>query len=126
MAEFSSRRIYGALLAGQAGLLVVGGRIAESYIQIDCPIRSLTGWQCPGCGSTRCVSALGVGDIAAGFRHNPLLTAAVGASLVFSLIGLISPPQARRLFVRAGTQQRILAVLLLAVVIVFTVARNIS
>jgi len=102
VAEFSSRRIYGALLAGQAGLLVVGGRIAES------------------------VSALGVGDIATGFRHNPLLTAAVGASLVFSLIGLISPPQARRLFVRAGTQQRILAVLLLAVVIVFTVARNIS
>jgi len=120
------RRTYGALLAGHAGLLVAGGRIAESYLQIDCPIRSLIGWQCPGCGSTRCVSALGVGDIATGFRHNPLLTAAIGGSAMFSLVGLLSPSRGQRLLIAVEARQKVLAWLLLGAIVIFTVSRNIS
>ncbi|MEP6741962.1 MAG: DUF2752 domain-containing protein [bacterium] len=38
-----------------------------------CPFRALTGFTCPGCGSTRGMHALMHGDIAAAFKFNPLL-----------------------------------------------------
>jgi hypothetical protein len=40
-----------------------------------CPLRTLTGWECPGCGSTRALSALARGDLAAAWRFNPLAVA---------------------------------------------------
>jgi len=49
-----------------------------------CPILTLTGWQCPGCGSTRALYSLLHGDVAQAFTMNPLLLAsyASAASLV--------------------------------------------
>jgi hypothetical protein len=37
-----------------------------------CPIFSMTGWQCPGCGSTRALHEMLHGRIAAAFALNPL------------------------------------------------------
>jgi len=38
-----------------------------------CPFRTLTGYACPGCGSTRGLHALVHGDIVTAFKFNPLL-----------------------------------------------------
>lgn len=38
-----------------------------------CPFRALTGFTCPGCGSTRGLHRLLHGDVVAAFQFNPLL-----------------------------------------------------
>lgn len=40
---------------------------------MPCILRSLTGWYCPGCGTTRALHALVHGDLAGVFAMNPLL-----------------------------------------------------
>ncbi|MEZ3589757.1 MAG: DUF2752 domain-containing protein [Muribaculaceae bacterium] len=42
-----------------------------------CPFLVLTGWRCPGCGSQRAVHALLHGDVAAAWRFNAALVAAL-------------------------------------------------
>lgn len=39
-----------------------------------CPLKELTGLDCPGCGGTRAVHALTHGDIETAFDHNAILT----------------------------------------------------
>lgn len=54
-----------------------------------CPLYSLTGFYCPGCGSTRCLHHLVHGHIATAFRYNPLapilIAYLIGAGAVFLL-----------------------------------------
>jgi hypothetical protein len=38
-----------------------------------CPVLQLTGWQCPGCGSTRALYSLLHGDLVTAAAMNPLL-----------------------------------------------------
>ena len=38
-----------------------------------CPVRSLTGWWCPGCGLTRATHHLMHGDVLGALRYNALL-----------------------------------------------------
>ncbi len=38
-----------------------------------CPVRLVTGWSCPGCGSQRLLHALLHGDIAGAWHANPFL-----------------------------------------------------
>ena len=56
----------------------------ETQIGMPCPILTLTGWQCPGCGSTRALYSLLHGDVVQAFTMNPLLLACYvsGALLV--------------------------------------------
>jgi hypothetical protein len=42
-----------------------------------CPFRAVTGFACPGCGSTRGLHALVHGDFIAAFKFNPLTMIAV-------------------------------------------------
>ena len=46
-----------------------------SQILPPCPVLSVTGWQCPGCGSTRALYSLLHGDVVQAFVMNPLLLA---------------------------------------------------
>jgi hypothetical protein len=41
-----------------------------------CVFHAVTGWHCPGCGATRCCSALLHGDVAQAFAYNPLFMVA--------------------------------------------------
>ena len=50
-----------------------------------CPFRALTGFTCPGCGSTRGLHRLLHGDVVAAFELNPLLI----VSLPFLLYALL-------------------------------------
>lgn len=50
-----------------------------------CPFRAITGFTCPGCGSTRGLHRLLHGDVVAAFEFNPLLI----LSLPFLLYALL-------------------------------------
>lgn len=39
----------------------------------DCPIKALTGWQCPGCGGLRATWHLMHGDLAGAWADNPAI-----------------------------------------------------
>lgn len=88
----------------------------------QCPFKALTGWDCPGCGSTRMLYAVLHGDLAGGARYNAvaliLTPALIWAWLASSLPRLGGPrlpawrPSGRSIWVG------------LAIVLLFTVARN--
>ena len=41
----------------------------------SCPVKALTGWSCPGCGSTRMLHALAHGDVGAAVGYNAVALA---------------------------------------------------
>lgn len=45
----------------------------DSGLMPRCPIKALTGFDCPGCGSQRMIHALLHGDFAGAWRRNPFL-----------------------------------------------------
>jgi hypothetical protein len=65
-----------------AGLALLPGAIAAALLRFFppwlyaiypiCPIRALTGWRCPGCGSTRALAALLSGHFSDAVHYNPL------------------------------------------------------
>lgn len=50
-----------------------------------CPFRALTGFSCPGCGSTRGLHRLLHGDVVGAFEFNPLLVVAL-PFLLYALV----------------------------------------
>ncbi len=50
--------------------ILVGEKIK---FYIPCPIKSLTGFYCPGCGITRMILSILKGDLYQAFRYNPLV-----------------------------------------------------
>lgn len=105
--------------AKQASILALLGfsYLVISYLGfgISCPIHSLTGFFCPGCGSTRAVKALINGDISLAFHNNAL-------SLLLPVF------LATGLAIEKYSQSRIWLYLFIAkvfiVVVTFTVFRN--
>ena len=105
--------------AKQYGILAIAGAsyLALTFVglRISCPIHSLTGIFCPGCGSTRAARALLRGDLELAFHNNALLL----ISPVLVLVGvLISKYSKNRmwLYLFIGT--------LFVLVVTFTVLRN--
>lgn len=77
-----------------------------------CMFHQLTGLYCPGCGATRALSALLHGDIRSSLHNNLLL---------FPLLALIVV-----LIVKPGISlKRPVAIVIVAVVLLFTILRNI-
>ena len=106
-------------LVKQYGILAIAGAsyLALTFVglRISCPIHSLTGIFCPGCGSTRAARALLGGDLELAFHNNALFL----ISPVLVLVGvLISKYSKNRIWLYLFLS------LLLAVVIAFTVLRN--
>lgn len=49
----------------------------NSTLYPRCPLFTITGWQCAGCGSLRALHSLLHGDIKAAWHYNPLLLLAL-------------------------------------------------
>ena len=73
-----------AIVAGSVCLYVL--EPGKSVLFPVCPFRALTGFTCPGCGSTRGMHQLLHGNLLAAFELNPLLLVA----LPFLLYALVS------------------------------------
>jgi hypothetical protein len=67
----------GALGAGWIAAAAVTYRPEGQWLGIGCPIQRLTGFDCPGCGSTRSLGALARFDPVAAFDHNVLVPLAL-------------------------------------------------
>ena len=67
--------IWSLLLAGAAYLFVF--EPGRSGFFPACPFRLLTGFTCPGCGTTRALHQILHGHFAAAFMLNPLLLVAI-------------------------------------------------
>ena len=75
--------IWSLLLAGAAYLFVF--EPGKSGFFPACPFRLLTGFSCPGCGTTRALHEILHGHFAAAFMLNPLLLLAI-PFLLFALL----------------------------------------
>jgi hypothetical protein len=108
-----------------AGVAVV--RLApptESTYYPRCLFKWATGLNCPGCGATRCVHALLIGEFAQAFAYNPLFV----IGLPFLLIGTILECYGAwtgRSLVR-GRLPRWAILLIFWLLIAYWVARNID
>lgn len=93
----------------------------EATLFPRCMFLTLTGFQCPGCGSQRAIHALLHGDIPAAWHYNALLLAEL--PLVAVLVAMwICPGRWPRLEKALYSRGFILA--LLTVIIIWTVYRN--
>ena len=88
-----------------------------------CPFHSLTGLDCPACGGLRAVFSLSRGDVGAAASHHLLFTVAVP----FLIVGWLA--WTFRVFARPNEMPRTFprwsGAVGLAVVIAFTVVRNV-
>jgi hypothetical protein len=127
MKLFPLRRTHFAgLLIVQVVALIGSSRVIERFARLDCPIRAVLGVQCPGCGSTRCVQALGGGDLVAAMRHNLMLTSAIAGTFLYFCMGVIAPQVVSRISSWFTLRQRQVAWVTVGLVTVFTVGRNMS
>ena len=76
-----------ATLAGAMTVVYFFVDPAQSKLMPRCLFKSLTGWDCPGCGSQRMLHALLHGDWAGAWHANPLLLSMVPYIL---LLGFVS------------------------------------
>ena len=124
MPQMNRNRLLAAMLAAFA-VAVVMLRLfdpATSSVFPPCPLRYLTGWYCPGCGSLRAIHQLLHGNLRAAWAMNPLTV----ILLPFLMYGLASfaffeirgeglpQPFLRGAWIRA----------LCAAIILFGIARN--
>ena len=86
-----------------------------------CPVKMLTGYDCPGCGSQRAVHAMLGGDLAAAWRYNAALIVAIPviAFLVFARVCYRRFP---RLY-RASCHPAVPIAILIAIIL-WTIFRN--
>jgi len=125
-----ARRQLGLLWGGVAAALValspLGARLAAALP--PCPLKSLTGIPCPGCGTTRAALALAELDLAAAFAVSPLAAAGwcalVGGGLAAGGLALagVGTPDLPRPGGRADLALRIGAVAAIAVNWLYLVA----
>ncbi|HEY3618527.1 MAG TPA: DUF2752 domain-containing protein [Candidatus Sulfotelmatobacter sp.] len=88
MLQMKRNRLLAAMLAAfAAGVVTL--RVfdpATSNVFPPCPLRYLTGWYCPGCGSLRAMHQLLHGNVGAAWAMNPLTV----VLLPFLIYGLAS------------------------------------
>ena len=124
MLQMNRNRLLAAMLAAFA-VAVVMLRVfdpATSGIFPPCPLRYLTGWYCPGCGSLLAIHQLLRGNLRAAWAMNPLtvvllpfLTYGLASFALFEIRGEGLPqPFLRAAWIRA----------LCAAILLFGIARN--
>ena len=91
-------------------------------LRIPCPIYSIFGIECPGCGVTRMIASIARFDFSAAFGYNPFLL--VTSPLILLIIGVGEYNYVRQGEWRLGVLRHTL-IPLLALAIAFGVVRNI-
>ena len=81
---------------------VLVGALALGVSLWACPLRSLCGCRCPGCGLTRSFSALARGELPASFALHPFALVFGAAWVVLAVHQLLGPAARTRLETRIG------------------------
>ncbi|MEO7234820.1 MAG: DUF2752 domain-containing protein [Lapillicoccus sp.] len=108
--------------AAAARLHATGGYAVAPGGLLDCPLHTFTGLWCPFCGGLRCVAALTHGDVAAAVSFNVVavtLLPVLAGLWLWSLVAAAREAQAPPRVTNRGW------LVLLAVLLVFTVWRNV-
>lgn len=86
-----------------------------------CMFKTVTGWNCPGCGSQRALHALLTGHPAEAWHFNPYLFIAVPVALFFGFVEAIQTrfPALHRALIRPVTFY-----ILILLTVLWTIARN--
>ena len=95
---------------------------AVTSIYPSCPLHTLTGLYCPGCGGLRALHQTLHGNLSAALRLNPLFVLALPLILYELLLRLVSPLTGRP--VRATLLRFLGPTTLLAAALVYFVLRN--
>lgn len=82
-------------------------------LRLFCPIHALTGFWCPGCGSTRAADALLRGDLDRALKNNALFL----ASPLFAIVGVYLERKNSKIWL-------VYLLALLVLVTLFTIVRN--
>lgn len=80
--------LFWALVGGVAAVLLL--RPVGSGFGLPCPIHSLTGLYCPGCGASRALASLLRLEVYEAFRWNPLLVLLLPFALFYLVWGSAS------------------------------------
>ena len=94
----------------------------EQDLGFPCPVLTMTGFYCPGCGATRATYSLLHGDIAGSLGANPLVVLAL-VPLIAWAIAAIARPQSALAMVSAR-RPGLWVTVILGAVLAFTVLRN--
>jgi hypothetical protein len=78
----------GATVAGCAYIALADPNSTASWYP-QCPFRSLTGFDCPGCGITRALHAGLTGDPGRAFDHNALVIVMAVVGVVWFVVGRV-------------------------------------
>ncbi len=82
---------FGVVYGGIVLLALLAGRyLPVLALAPTCVFRTLTGFPCPTCGSTRSIVFLSRGDIYSAVAMNPLVAICALTALVFMLYGLFA------------------------------------
>jgi hypothetical protein len=110
-------------LAVAAGVLVIYGIfVSATGIAIPCVFHRITGLQCPGCGSTRMLSAMLRLDIKGAYAANPFLLV-TSPFLAFEVIYEFILTHDNLHFKRVNN---VLLIIYCAALIIFGIVRNLS
>lgn len=95
----------------------------QSHLAPRCVFRSLTGFDCPGCGLQRALHALLHGDVAGAWTFNPFLffIAPVGATYLFVELSRSPMPRLRKVMFSSVALWT-----LVAVTVAWWIARNVA
>ncbi|QIY84146.1 DUF2752 domain-containing protein [Chryseobacterium sp. NEB161] len=96
---------------------------SDSSLFLSCPLKSVTGYDCPGCGSQRALHALLHGRFAEAFGFNPLFVISIPLVLLILLISWINQYRSadkQILFYRS----KAFLIIVLIIVLLFSLFRN--
>lgn len=108
--------------------------LATAYTWLDpldyaifpkCPVKMLTGLDCPGCGSQRAIHALLNGQVAEAFRSNALMVLAIPYVLAGFAFDLVRTPGERLLKWRKRLFGETAIYIIIGIITAFTVLRNV-
>ncbi len=112
--------------------VVIAAVILYLYSPLDsilfprCIVKSLTGYECPGCGAQRAIHELLHLHVGAAFRFNPLLVISIPYLILgFALDNIIKHPSEKIRRLRNILYGRHAIVVILCIILIFTVVRNI-
>jgi hypothetical protein len=81
--ELNHEALWLAVGAGAAAMTAMGARLGLHLPR--CVFHTVTGYPCPGCGSTRAIKQLWQGHVSTAFWFNPLMTCAALAGVAWAL-----------------------------------------